>query len=195
MWIVWGILVVLAFSGIWIFNRLVQLGHRAAAAWADIDVQLKRRWELVPALVTTVKGYAEHENDVLVAVVEARTRARDKERAGAIAGLGVEEAALEQAVHRVFALGEAYPELKADKSFSSLHESLVDVENHIQYARRCYNAVVRDHNTLIESFPHHLLAALFRFAPREYFQVDALEEREAPSIDLDRDSPAGKESP
>jgi len=167
----------------WTYNRLVGLGRRADGAWSDIDVQLKRRWDLVPALVETVKGYAGHEAGTLRDVTEARTRAAatveqtPAQRGGA-------ERSLAAAVGSVFALAEAYPDLKASQNFLGLHRSLTEVEDNVQYARRYYNAVVRDFNTLVETVPSMLVASAGGFAPRDFFQLDDPAERAAPQVRL-----------
>jgi LemA protein len=163
---------------IWTYNQLVSLGKRADAAWSDIDVQLKRRWDLVPALVETVKGYAQHESSTLEQVVAARGQAA---QAGSIAVRGTSEQNLSTAVGRLFAIAEAYPELKASQNFQGLHKSLVEIENNVQYARRYYNAVVRDWNTLVGSIPSLWIAAAAGYGDRPYFQLDE-SERAAPRV-------------
>lgn len=168
----------------WTYNRLVGLSRRADGAWSDIDVQLKRRWDLIPALVETVKGYARHESGALEAVVRARTEAT---RAATVPDRGDTERSLAGAVGRLFAVAEAYPELKAGHNFQELHKALVDVEDHVQYARRYYNAVIRDLNTLIEGFPSSLMASAAGFAPRPFFQIDEAE-RSAPRVSLDSEA-------
>jgi len=179
-WIVAGVVALaLAYLAL-TYNRLVGLSKRADGAWSDIDVQLKRRWDLVPTLVETVKGYAEHESETLRRVVEARSRA---EGAETIAERGISEHGLSDAVRRLFAVAEAYPDLKAGRNFADLHKALVDIENHVQYARRYYNAVVRDYNTLTQAFPSSLIAGAAGFAERNYFQIDQAE-RETPRVDL-----------
>jgi len=179
-WIVAGVVaLVLAYLAL-TYNRLVGLSKRADGAWSDIDVQLKRRWDLVPALVETVKGYAAHESETLQHVVEARSRA---ESAETIAQRGIDEHGLSNAVRRLFAVAEAYPELKAGRNFAELHKALVEIENNVQYARRYYNAVVRDLNTLIQSFPSSLIAGAAGFTERNYFQIDETE-RATPRVDL-----------
>lgn len=165
---------------IWTFNRLVSLSNRADGAWSDIDVQLKRRWDLVPALVATVEGYAKHETGTLEKVVAARQQAT---AAGSIAARGEPEKQLSAAVQGIFALAEAYPNLKANQNFLDLQKSLVDIEDHVQYARRYYNAVVRDLNTLIASFPSNLIANTMRFRKREFFQIEE-QERAAPRVQM-----------
>jgi LemA protein len=178
LWIVGGVVAaVLLYLG-WTYNRLVELNKRADGAWSDIDVQLKRRWDLVPALVETVKGYARHESGTLENVVEARSQA---EQSGSVARRGEAERGLSAAVGRLFAVAEAYPDLKAGRNFQDLQKSLVEIENNVQYARRYYNAVVRDLNTLVEGFPSSLVASAGGFGPRNYFQIDEAE-RAAPRV-------------
>jgi LemA protein len=163
---------------VWMYNQLVGLSKRADAAWSDIDVQLKRRWDLVPPLVETVKGYAHHESATLEHVVEARGRAV---QSGSIAERSDSEQNLSAAVGRLFALAEAYPELKASQNFQGLHRSLVEIENNVQYARRYYNAVVRDWNTLVGTIPSLWVAAAAGYGERPYFQLDEAE-RAAPRV-------------
>jgi LemA protein len=181
--------IILAVMGylIWTYNRLVSLSKRADAAWSDIDVQLKRRWDLVPALVETVKGYARHESGTFEHAVEARSLAT---QAGSIAQRSVSEQNLSGAVSRLFALAEAYPELKASENFLGLHKSLVDLENTLQYARRYYNAVIRDWNTLVQTFPTGLVAAAAGFLERPYFQLDE-SERAAPRVSFEAGAASG----
>jgi LemA protein len=183
VWLIVGIVVLLVLAYIvWTFNRLVSLSKRADAAWSDIDVQLKRRWDLVPALVETVKGYARHESSTLEQVVAARGQAA---QAGSITDRGTSEQHLSAAVGRLFAIAEAYPDLKASQNFQDLQKSLVDIENNVQYARRYYNAVVRDWNTLVESIPSYLVAAAAGYGERPYFQLDE-SERGAPQVKFER---------
>jgi LemA protein len=158
-------LVVLVFV---LYNSLVRLKVRADAAWADIDVQLKRRYDLVPNLVETVKGYAGHERDTLQAVVDARSRAM---AAQGPAAKGEAENQLTGALKSLFALSEAYPQLRAAENFASLQASLAAIEDAIQNARRYYNAVVRDLNTRILTFPSNLVARTFGFREREFFEI------------------------
>jgi LemA protein len=168
---------------IWTFNRMVALRVRARNAWSDVDVQLKRRADLVPSLVETVRGYAGHEADTLARAVAARAHAKEAEEAPPEARSHA-EGEVSREVGRLFALVEAYPELRADASFQSLHRSLVDIEEHLQAARRYYNAVVRDYNTLIEQVPASFIAALFRFRAREFFRLESAAEAEAPGVAL-----------
>lgn len=169
--LVWGIL---------IFNRLVRSRNQVRTAWADIDVQLRRRHDLVPQLVAAVKGYAGHEQGVLTAVTELRTRAL---AITSPAKLGEVEAGLERALTGLFALKEAYPDLKANETFLQLQRDLVGVEDQLQYARRFYNGAVREYNTAIERFPGMLIANAASFTEKEFFTAEA-EDRPAVAVDL-----------
>jgi LemA protein len=168
---------------IWTFNRLIGLKNRANAAWSDIEVQLKLRWDLVPTLVATVEGYAEHEAKTLQKVVGARQQAIQAADVGSVAARGQDELSLAEAARSVFLLAEDYPNLKASSNFLDLQKSLVDIEDDLQYARRYYNAVVRDYNILIASFPAMFIASAFRFGSKEFFQIDA-DEQVAPEVKL-----------
>ena len=165
------------------YNGLTGLRATADNAWADIDVQLKRRHDLIPALVAAVKGHAGYERGTLEAVVDARNRAQS---AAGPRAAGVAEGALAGSVQQLLALAEAYPDLKATESFLGLQKNLTEIEDHVQQARRYYNAVVRDLNTKIQQFPSNLLARPFGFAEREFFGIDGAE-RAAPQIDLGGD--------
>ncbi len=162
-----------------IYNGLVRLKVQCDNAWADIDVQLKRRYDLIPNLVETVKGYAAHEKGTLDAVVSARNRAMT---AQGPAAKGEAEGMLAGALRQLFALAEAYPQLRAVESFTQLQGTLAQIEDTLQNARRYYNAVVRDLNTKIAQFPSNIIAGMFRFTPREFFQIAAAAEREAPKV-------------
>lgn len=166
-------------AGISMYNSLVKLRTRAESAWADVDVQLKRRWDLVPNLVETVKGYASHEKDTLEAVIEARNRAVS---ASGPAEQAEAENMLTGTLKSLFALSEAYPQLRAVESFTRLQESLDEIEGAIQNARRYYNAVVRDYNTKVEQFPSVLVANAFRFQKEEFFELAEPAQREAPQV-------------
>ncbi len=163
------------------YNTLARLRLLASNAWSDIDIQLKRRHDLIPGLVAAVKGHAVYEKGTLEAVVEARNRAVS---AGGPAAAGQAEGALAASVRQVFALAEAYPDLKAAESFLSLQRNLSHIEDHIQNARRYYNAVVRDLNTKIAQFPSNLVAGSLGFRPREFFGLSDQSEQAAPQIDL-----------
>jgi LemA protein len=173
-----AILLVMAVVGI--YNSLVGLNVKAENAWSDIDVQLKRRYDLIPNVVETVKGYAGHERQTLEAVVNARSRAVSVQNAGP-AERSQAEGALTSALRGLFALAEAYPQLRAAENFGQLQTTLADIENAIQNARRYYNAVVRDLNTRVQQFPSNLVAGLFGFRNREFFEVpDA--QKETPQV-------------
>jgi LemA protein len=161
------------------YNGLVRLKVQCDNAWSDIDVQLKRRYDLIPNLVETVKGYAAHEKTTLEGVVAARNQAMTAEGPAAKAQA---EGMLTAALRQVFALAEAYPQLRAVESFTQLQQTLNSIEDSIQNARRYYNAVVRDFNTKIAQFPTNILAGMFNFKPREFFEISAPAEREAPKV-------------
>ncbi len=164
-----GLLLALLAWGAAMFNRLVRLRNQTRTAWADIDVQLTRRHDLVPQLVATVRGYAGHERAVLEAVTELRAQALALRSP---ARLGQVENALEQALGRLLAIREAYPDLKASENFAQLHRDLVQVEEHLQYARRFYNGAVRDYNDAVQRVPDLVVARGFGFAPAEFFQAE-----------------------
>jgi LemA protein len=164
------------------YNGLVRLKIQAENAWADIDVQLKRRHDLVPNLVETVKGYAGHERGTLEAVVAARNRAVSAKGPAAQAEA---EGMLTGALRQLFALAEAYPQLRAVESFTDLQKKLADLEDTIQNARRYYNAVVRDFNTRIEQFPSNIVAGMFHFQEREFFELKDEGERAVPKVSFE----------
>ena len=164
------------------YNRLVRLRNQVATAWSDIDVQLQRRHDLVPQLVAAVKGYAAHESAVLEAVTALRSRALGLQDP---AELGQVEAELEQALGRLLLLREAYPDLKANENIASLQADLVDVEEHLQYARRFYNGAVRDLNDGVQRVPDVLVARSFGFREAAFFQA-AADSRAAPVVELQR---------
>ena len=166
--------------GIFIYNRLVGDKNRVLASWSDIDVQLKRRHDLVPKLVDAVRQYAAYESATLSEITDLRARS---ERSRDVTEIGGVEAELGGRMHRLVALAEAYPDLKADDAFLTLQKDLTDVENNIQYARRYYNGAVRMLNTRIDSFPDTLVAKLFRFIKADYFELDDATERAPPAID------------
>jgi LemA protein len=174
------VLIVVAFLVIIsIYNGLVQLKVQSENAWADIDVQLKRRHDLIPNVVETVKGYAAHEKGTLEGVIEARNKAMAAQGPAAKAEA---EGMLTGALRQLFALAEAYPQLRAVESFTSLQKTLADIEETLQNARRYYNAVVRDFNTKIEQFPSNAIAGMFSFREREFFELKEAGEREAPKV-------------
>jgi len=169
LYIVLGIAVVIILWVIATFNKLVSLVNRGKEAWADIDVQLKRRYDLIPNLVETVKGYAAHEKSVFEEVTKARSQAMQADGAEE---QGKAENMLSGALKSLFAVSEAYPDLKANENFLNLQNELTDTENKIQAARRFYNSVVRDLNTALEVFPTNMIAGMFNFAKREFFELE-----------------------
>lgn len=162
------LLIALTVVAIVLYNRLVNARNQVDTAWSDVDVQLQRRHDLVPQLVTAVDQYAKYEKTTLVAVTELRQQALRK--SSDIADRGEVEEQLEQSLHRLLALAESYPDLKANENFLQLQNQLVETENYLQFARRYYNASVRDYNTMTETVPSNIVAGMFRFAAREYFQ-------------------------
>ena len=173
------VIVLLILFTISIYNSLVRLKVQCDNAWSDIDVQLKRRYDLIPNLVETVKGYAAHEKTTLEGVVAARNSAMTAEGPAAKAQA---EGMLTAALRQVFALAEAYPQLRAVESFTQLQQTLNSIEDSVQNARRYYNAVVRDFNTKIAQFPSNVIAGAFNFKPREFFEVGTPAEREVPKV-------------
>ncbi len=170
--------------GVWTFNRLVRLRNKVNEAWAGIDVQLQRRYELVPNLVATVKGYMRHESGVLERVTRLRAQPEMKtvERAS-------QESGLSRSIGRLFAVAEDYPELKASEGFRQLHSSLVEIEEQLQFARRYYNGSVRDNNNLVEGFPSMLIARVFAYHVAAFFEIELASQRQAPKIDLGSEHP------
>jgi LemA protein len=181
MYIALGVIVLIALYIVFIYNGLVRSRQMAEEAWSGIDVQLKRRADLIPNLIETVKGYAAHEKTTLEEVVELRNKAQAVP-AGDVAGRAQAEGLLGQALGRVMALAEAYPDLKANQNFSELQASLETMESEIQMARRYYNGAARDLNVKVESFPSNLVAGQFGFAKREYFEIANEADRAVPSV-------------
>src|SRR5256885_12242241 len=165
------------------FNRLIRLRQLGDNAWSDIDVQLKRRHDLIPNVVAVVQGHAGYERGTLEALVAARGRALQASDRGP-GTRAREEDPLGGALQRVFAVAESYPELRAAASFAGLQTTLTDVEDHLQNARRYYNAVVRDFNTAIAQFPAGIVAGMMRLHPREFFGLDDAAERSVPRVPL-----------
>jgi LemA protein len=174
-WIVIGAIVLLVLWIIMIYNGLVAMRQRVNQAYADIDVQMKQRHDLIPNLVETVKGYASHERGTLEAVVQARNAAITA-GAGGVAAQAAAENVLSGALRQLFALSEAYPDLKANQNFQQLQSELSDIENKLAAARRFFNSAVQEYNTGIQQFPAVLLAGSLGFAPKEFFDV-GVEER------------------
>ena len=176
----WFTLIVLATAiwAVWTYNRFVKLRNQVEAAWADIDVQLQRRWDLVPNLLATVRGYTQHESSVL----ERVTRLRSHPELGVDQRAG-QESGLSRSIGKLFALAEDYPDLKANEGFRQLHDSLVEIEEHLQFARRYYNGSVRDHNNLVEGFPSMLVAKPFNFGTAEFFEIELASQRSTPLVE------------
>lgn len=177
MWILIGIIALVVIYVVVTYNKFVRLGQQAKEAWADIDVQLKRRYDLIPNLIETVKGYAAHERETLDAVVSARAAATQvhvdpsnitAEQISAMAGA---EASLTGALGKLMAISESYPDLKANTNFAQLQTELSDTENKIQAARRFYNGNVRDLNIALESFPSNFVGSTFNFKAEEFFEL------------------------
>ena len=182
LYILISIVVIALFWAIGAYNGFVRMRNRVKEAWADIDVQLKRRYDLIPNLVSTVKGYASHEEGVFQKATEARTRAMSAQTP---AEHGEAENMLAGTLKSLFAVSENYPELKANENFLELQRELSDTENKIQAARRFYNGNVRDINTAIESFPGNIIAGMFSFKLEELFELEAgSEEREPVKVNF-----------
>ncbi len=176
------LLAVVVIIALWIvgsYNGLVRLRNQLENAWAQIDVQLKRRHDLIPNLVETVKGYAAHERGTLEAVIQARNMAVN---AKSVADRAQAENVLSGALKSLFAVAEAYPELKANQNFMSLQEELTSTENKVAFSRQFYNDTVMTYNTRIEVFPTNVFANMFSFTRREFFEVKDEAEREAPKV-------------
>lgn len=169
----------LAGAAIVLYNRLVRSRNRVDTAWSDIDVQLQRRHDLIPNLVKSVDQYAQYERATLEAVTELRAEAM---RRSDVAGRGDVEEELSAGVRRLLAVAEDYPDLKANRNFLDLQDELVETENYLQFARRYYNGSVRDYNTQIQSVPSNIVAGLFDFSPREFFQKASDEAAAVPVI-------------
>lgn len=181
LYIVLALVVAVIGYVIYLYNSLVRSRQLAEEGWSGIDVQLKRRADLIPNLVNTLRGYAAHERETLDAVVNARNHALSV-AGGDVAGRAAAEGALGQALGKLFALAESYPDLKASENFLGMQNSLEHLESEIQMARRYYNAAVRDLNILIESFPSSLVAAHFGFAKKEFFEIADPAERAVPEV-------------
>lgn len=172
--IILAVLAVIALAVVGIYNSLVKLKNKAEEAWSDIDTQLKKRYDLIPNLVETVKGYAKHESETFEEVTKARTMAMD---ATSMQDRQKAENMLTGALKSLFALAENYPDLKANENFMQLQETLAEVEEHIQLSRRYFNATVRELNIKIESFPSNIVANIFKFEKREFFEIEEEEKK------------------
>ncbi len=164
-----------------IYNGLVRLNNLRQEAWSGIDVQLRRRYNLIPNLVETVKGYAAHEQSTLEAAISARTQCL---QARQVPDQQNAENSFTGAIRGLFALAESYPDLKANENFTELQHQLIEIEDQLQMARRYYNGTVRNYNTRLESFPSVLIAGWFHFKPAEFFEIELATERSAPEVQL-----------
>ncbi|TDK37477.1 LemA family protein [Rhizobium deserti] len=181
MYIVLGLVVLVGLYVVLMYNGLVKARQMAEEAWSGIDVQLKRRADLIPSLVETVKGYAAHEKGTFEEVVKLRNQAQAVP-AGDVAGRAQVEGLLGQALGKIIALAEAYPELKANQNFSELQASLETIEGELQMSRRYYNGAARDLNVKVESFPSNLIAGQFGFSKRPYFEITNKADRAVPTV-------------
>ena len=187
-----AIIAAIVFWAIGIYNRLVNERNRVKNAFAQIDVQLTRRYDLIPNLVEMVKGYMKHERETLEAVITARNSASasldaakaDPANAQAIKELGASEGALTSALGRLFALSEAYPDLKANQNMMQLQEELASTENKVAFSRQAFNDSVLQYNNSVENFPNNVVANFFSFDPASFLEIDAPEKREAPEVDF-----------
>jgi len=179
IWVVLIILVVLFFIFMGLYNSLVRLRKRCDNGWAQIDVQLKRRYDLIPNLVETAKGYLKHEREVLENVTKARQQAID---ASGVKDQAQAENVLTSTLRSLFAVAENYPDLKANQNMLALHEELTTTENKISFARQHYNDCVMAYNTTTETVPSNLVANMFGFKPREFFEIEDVGQREAPKV-------------
>lgn len=182
IWILVGIIVVLLLVVVSMYNRLVQLNIRSDEAWSDIDVQLKRRYDLIPNMVETVQSYAKHEKGVFEDVTKARAEALGAKN---VKSKSEAENKVSEALKSIFAVAEAYPDLKASQNFSQLQNELTDTEDKIQASRRFYNANVRDLNIAIQSFPTNIIANMFSYKKRELFGLEDTAEKEPVKVKLD----------
>ena len=190
LWVILVIVAVLVLLVVWIiamYNGLVRSRNRVDNAWAQIEVQLKRRWDLIPNLIETVKGYAAHERGTFEAVTAARTAAQQAKGPAATAQA---EGILGQALGRLFAVAEAYPDLKASQNFLELQGQLTDTENKVSISRQVYNDTVLTFNNAIQTFPAVILANSFGFTKREFFEVTQAAEREVPQVSFSPSDPA-----
>jgi LemA protein len=182
-----GLLALVAIALVVLYNRLVRLRNRVDNSWAQIEVQLKRRWDLIPNLVETVKGYAAHERETFQNVTEARAAAQ---QAQSPAEAAQAEGLLSQALGRLFAVAEAYPELQADENFRQLQGEVAETENRIAVSRQVYNDTVLTYNNAVQTVPGTFVAGPFGFTTREFFDVEDEAQREAPQISFTPGSPA-----
>lgn len=175
IWIVLAVIAVIVFWLVAVYNGLIRSKNRTDESWSDIDVQLKRRYDLIPNLISTVKGYAKHEQDTLEKVIEARNSAM--KQTGGVEEKAKSENMLSSTLKSIFALAESYPDLKANQNFLKLQDELSDTENKIQAARRFYNGNVRDFNTKIQVFPNNTIAGILKFTKYDFFEANASEKK------------------
>ena len=185
-WVIYGVLAAVLLYIVIVFNRLVRQRNVVREAWSGIDVQLKRRTDLVPALVETVKGYATHERTLLEEVTAKRAMSLDAQAQGNVAQNAQATQQLGSAVGRLIAVAEAYPQLKANENFLKLQEQLAEIEEQLQYARRYYNGAVRNLNISIQSFPELLIAKPLGFSEQPFFELDDRAQGNNPNISFDR---------
>lgn len=184
LYIILGVLAVLILWIIGVYNALIRLRNRAKEAWSDIDVQLKRRHDLIPNLVNSVKGYMKHERELLEKVTQYRARAMEAQQKGDTKELAKTESMLGGMLGQLQIAVEAYPDLKANQNVAQLMDELSDTENKIQASRRFYNGMVRDFNTKIETFPNNVFASMFHFVKFEFFEIEDVKERENVTVAL-----------
>ena len=177
--VVLAIVVIVLFYSISVYNKLVKFRNLVQEAWSSIDVMLKKRHDLIPNLVETVKGYATHERETLDSVVNARNYAAN---ANSVAGKEAAEKNLNQAMMNLFAVAEQYPDLKANANFQQLQSELSNLEGDIEKARRYYNGTVRENNTTVESFPSNIIANMYKFEKSPFFELQNVAEREVPNV-------------
>lgn len=193
LWIVLGVLALVLIAGIVSYNRFVSQRNLIRDAWANIDTELRRRYDLIPNLVESVRGYATHEREVFENVTAARAAAVN---AQGPAQQGQAENVLTQALGRLFAVAEAYPQLRANENFMALQSELANTEDRIQTSRRFYNGNVRDYNTRVKAFPSNVIAGMFNFEEEEYFEIDeALREAGPPQVSFDQPPSASTTPP
>ena len=176
-----GLVIAIGAYLVWAYNALVKNKNLVAEGWSGIDVQLRRRADLIPNLIETVKGYAAHEDKLFHDIAELRAKSIS---GGSVAEQSAVGQAMSQALGKLFAVAEAYPELKADANFRDLQDKLAGIEDEIQLSRRYYNGAVRNLNTMIESFPTHIIASQFKFEKAEFFEIGDAAAREVPKVDF-----------
>lgn len=184
LWIVLAVVAVLIIVVVSMYNGLIRLKNRVEEAWSDIDIQLKRRYDLIPNLVETVKGYAEHEKETLENVIKARNEAMAMQNNSDIAGKLQAENTLSSTLKSIFALSESYPDLKANQNFLELQRELADTENKIQAARRFYNGNVSDFNTKLQVFPTNIIAKRLGFSSKNFFEIEEASQRENVKVEF-----------